>query len=194
MSFSGIISTYPTPDLLQWLSHSRKTGTISFVSGEHKTSLIFRDGLLVTASSSDASRRLGQFLLARELITEAQLAEVLELQAAGGAGTRLGQILTERGYLTEEQIAAALTDSVREIVYDLFLLDEASFHFDPEDAPPASAIAVPLDLRVEPLLLEGAQRLGEWNRYRQVVPSDRAWVMLVPDPVMQPGLSRLPLS
>jgi len=191
MSLSGTITTYPLPDLLQWLAMTRKTGIVSLVSGEITVTLVFRDGILLTASSSDASRRLGQYLLAQGLITEPQLAEVLDLQAGDMDGQRLGQILTEREFLSEDDISGALRDGTREIVYDLFLLEEAMFHFSPEIQPPEGSILVELNIRVDSLIMEGARRLDEWQRFREVLPSDGTRIRRTSSAPPSPGAPEL---
>jgi type IV pilus assembly protein PilB len=69
-------------------------------------------------------RRLGEVLVTRGVINEAQLDELLAEQAAhlpSDAGTRLrlGQLVSNRGYGTEEEVAEALGDLLALDVVDL---------------------------------------------------------------------------
>ena len=43
----------PFPDLLQWVAHSRKTGTLAVEGKPYNKKIYFRDGLVVAASSED---------------------------------------------------------------------------------------------------------------------------------------------
>lgn len=54
--------------------------------------------------------RLGDLLIARGLLSEAQLAQSLEEQKA--TGRRLGRIFVERAYVTDEQISLTLADQL----------------------------------------------------------------------------------
>jgi len=51
--------------------------------------------------------QLGRLLVARKLISEAQLEEAVRLQQC--SGTRLGEVLVQQGWVTEKQIARALS-------------------------------------------------------------------------------------
>jgi hypothetical protein len=55
------------------------------------------------------NRRLGDALVARGLLTNRQLRELLDLQASRDAGwLRLGELAVAEGYLSEAQLAAVL--------------------------------------------------------------------------------------
>jgi hypothetical protein len=43
----------PFADLLQWVSQSRKTGTLSVEGEPHNKKIYFRDGLIAAASSEN---------------------------------------------------------------------------------------------------------------------------------------------
>ena len=51
MSISGNLRTMPFADLLQWVSQSRKTGTLSVEGEPHNKKIYFRDGLIAAAGS-----------------------------------------------------------------------------------------------------------------------------------------------
>jgi hypothetical protein len=57
---------------------------------------------------SAAKRRLGDIIVERGLITEAQLAHALEAQREGGA--KLGEVLVELGYITRLGLAGVITE------------------------------------------------------------------------------------
>ena len=56
-----------------------------------------------------------------------------------------------------------------ESIYDLFSWTEADFRFL-DDVLPESAM-VPMSLDVTAIVMEGVQRVDEWRRIRQVIPT-----------------------
>jgi hypothetical protein len=66
--------------------------------------------------SVPAHRRIGEVLVARGLITDAQLRDLLDLQATGdGAWERLGDLAVRQGVITADQLRAALILSEAEV-------------------------------------------------------------------------------
>lgn len=176
MSVSGNIRSFPLADLLQWLSLSRKSGVLSIIAADYNVRLFVWKGVLVTAETTDASRRIGQYLIARGYIDEDHLMAALDMQTTGSGERRLGEILCAQGYATRDSLIEALHERTKEMVYDLFLLESALFSFEPiQDAPVA---VVELNLNLDSLVLEGIRRKDEWARIRKVLPDDSVWVSL----------------
>ncbi len=67
-----------------------------------------QDGLTVTASRGGHGLRLGELLIAQGALTEEQLKEALDKQAADGNKMLLGEVLLTGGVCNEEQIMQAL--------------------------------------------------------------------------------------
>ncbi len=181
MTLSGKIQTFPLTDLLQWFSMVRKTGVLSIVSGPSNVNLFLREGVLVTATSSDPSRRIGQYLLSRGYIDEQQLKKALDLQDETAGERRLGAILCAESLLSREQLHDALAVRTREIVYDLFLFGEGVFHFNPQLELPEASLVVELNFNLDSLVMEGIRRKDEWDRIREILPGDAALVGRVED-------------
>jgi hypothetical protein len=58
--------------------------------------------------ASAAKRRLGDIIVERGLVTEAQLNQALEAQRASGA--KLGEVLVELGFITRVGLAGVITE------------------------------------------------------------------------------------
>ena len=158
-------------DLLQFLAVGRKTGTLAFSHGKVVKGIYFENGVIVGSSTNDAREYLGQVLIHYGKITEAQLQAAMEVQRTSGGG-RLGQILVAQGILQQSDIVEVLEIRTLEVIYDLFLWPEAHFEFVVEDPLPSDFTRVAVDpTRV---IMEGIYRADELNRYRAVIPSDRA--------------------
>ena len=171
MSISGNLRTMPFPDLLQWVAHSRKTGTLAVEGNPYNKKIYFRDGLVVAASSEDPKEFLGYFLVGWGFLGEDELQELLDMQDQ--YGTLLGELLVIVGRVSREDLIHILQVKTEETIYELFLWEEGDFRFL-ENILPAKKFQ-PLNIAVDMLILEGVRRKDEWNRCRETIP-DPKWV------------------
>jgi len=161
----------PFPDLLQWVAHSRKTGTLALEGNPYNKKIYFRDGLVVAASSEDPKEFLGYFLVGWGFLGEEELQELLDMQDQ--YGTLLGELLVIVGRVSREDLIHILQVKTEETIYELFLWDEGDFRFL-ENILPAKKFQ-PLNIAVDMLILEGVRRKDEWARCRESIPDPR-WV------------------
>jgi hypothetical protein len=164
MALYGSFDTIPLTDLLQWIETSRKTGTLELEHRLGTRSVLFREGRVIGCSSNDPPSLLGQILLARGLITEAQLGEALAKQEADGG--ILGEILVAMGAVSNEEVIQHVAAKVEETLYGLFDWEDAGFQFLDEVAVPPHLIEV--DLKIQDILLKGLKRFDEMKRFREV--------------------------
>ena len=72
------------------------------------------DGLLAELKSAqtkvDAPMRLGELLVAKQIIDPAALADLLKEQGQSQGKLKLGDLIVEKGFATAEQVGAALAD------------------------------------------------------------------------------------
>ncbi|MBN2431678.1 MAG: DUF4388 domain-containing protein [Acidobacteria bacterium] len=179
MSLSGNIGTFPLAELLQWFSLTRKSGILTIATRTDSVHLFIDGGILVSADSDAAVRRLGQYLLSRGFITEEQLKRALDSQEKSGKRKLLGNILREHGVLNDRILEQALRQRSEEIVYDLFLLEDGQFAFQQDADFPITALIAELNLSLNQLVLEGMRRLDEWREFRSIFPSDAVRVKLL---------------
>ncbi|MEJ2188238.1 MAG: DUF4388 domain-containing protein [Acidobacteriota bacterium] len=171
MSISGNLRTMPFADLLQWVSQSRKTGTLSVEGDPFNKKIYFRDGLVAAASSENPKEFLGYYLVGWEYIGDEELQELLDMQDQ--YGTLLGELLVIVGRLSREELQHILQVKTEETIYELFLWGEGDFRFL-ENILPAKKFQ-PLNLPVEMITLEGVRRMDEWARCRESIP-DESWI------------------
>ena len=169
MSLTGNIETMPLPDVLQFLGLGRKSGVLRIESPTGRKQLYLEDGRAVYCSSGSAKEYLGQHLLARTHLTEADLERAFRLQKE--SGRRLGEVLVDHGFLTASQIDMVLRKKVEDCVYELFTWDVGRFVFE-EGAPPEEDIPLRLSLDWQDLIMEGARRSDELAVIRDVIPGD----------------------
>lgn len=175
MSISGNLRTMELAELLQWLSQGEKSGTLIVDSGEITKRVYFQDGKIVASGSSEPSEQLGHFLVSHSFINEVELQKAIEMQEE--TGMLLGKILVTIGAITAEELKELLITQTEEIIFELFAWREAEFRF--VDGDTIDRAIIPLTLDVHGIILHGMNRLDQWNRIREVVPTDGAIPVLV---------------
>ena len=176
MGIRGTLKTMSVSDLLQFLAAGRKTGTLKIGRGSIVKEIYLEGGLIVGSSSNDPREYLGQVLLHYGKIEETQLQNAMEIQRQSGG--KLGVILASRGFVTQQDVAEVLRTRTLEIIYDLFIWDQADFEFFDSEPPPEDLIRIQVD--VTAVVMDGIYRIDEWSRYRSLIPSDRIFFELIP--------------
>lgn len=161
-------------DLLQFLAVGRKTGTLKLGRGSIVKQIYLEQGLIVGSTSNDPRELLGQVLLHYGKIQEAQLQTAMDIQRQSGG--KLGVILAERGFVNPDDVIEVLRTRTLEIIYDLFIWEEAEFEFFDNEPVPADLIRI--QVNVTSVIMDGIYRIDEWTRYRRVIPSERAFFEL----------------
>jgi hypothetical protein len=169
MSLNGNLRTMSLPDILQWVSAGRKTGTLHLERRSVNKRIAFREGTIFSSWSNDPRESLGQFLIRDRLVTEEQLFTALLAQEK--QGRLIGSILVSEGSLAEEALRRTLKVKVEETVYDLFLWSEGRFEFKDDELP--DDVLIHVEMPVTGVILEGIRRVDEWERIRNVFPSMR---------------------
>ena len=107
--------------------------------------------------------RLGDFLIARGMVTSAQVDEALQLQK--GTGIRLGEMLVNMGFVGERGLIEALADRLHMPVSDLRSEnpDPAALALIPE-AVARESLAVPVSLTGDVLRVAVAEPTPEVHR------------------------------
>jgi Domain of unknown function (DUF4388) len=184
MGIVGNLRTMQLEELLQWLSQSKKSGTLEIVHGKTEKKIFFKDGLILSSASNKPEEYLGHFLMSHGLINEGQLNRAVELQEK--SRMLLGMILVNNGAIAERDLARMLRLKAEESIYDIFSWAEGDFRFL-DDVLPESAM-VPMRMDVTGIVMEGVQRVDEWRRIRQVIPNEQMIPVAVADLSAVPGL------
>jgi hypothetical protein len=177
MGIAGSVATMSVADLLQFLETGQKSGVLR-VSRESVTKeIFFEKGSIIGSTSTDPKEYFGQFLLHYGKIDEAQLRLALESQRQQRQ-VPLGRILLATGVFSETEMMELLRLRALEIMYELFLWEQADFQFEHKAPLPENLIRI--EIKPTSVIMEGVYRTDEWRRYREVLPSDRVVLGLVP--------------
>ena len=177
MSLRGSLATMSIAEILQFLENARKTGRLVVGRGNISKQIFSEQGVIVGSITNDPKEYFGQFLLHYGKVEEAQLRSALEVHRH--SKERLGRVLTKLGILSEQEVAEMLRMRALELIYELFLWDQAEFEF--EDHVPLPEDLIRVEIRPALVMIEGTVRADEWRRYRQQIPSDRVILGLVPN-------------
>src|ERR1041385_4973317 len=172
----GNLTTMSVADLLQFLAATRKTGMLRFDRGKIIKQIYFENGLIIGANSNDPKEYLGQLLIHYGKIDENKLKAALETQRK--AGGRLGEILVSTGVLPQEEVLQVLRIRTLDIIYELFLWENAHFELYDNEHPPDYFVRI--EVQPTTVVMDGVYRIDEWKRYKTLIPSDRAIMELAP--------------
>ena len=170
----GNLSTMNVSDLLQLMAGNRKTGRLRFDRAKIVKEVYLENGLIIGATSNDPKEYLGQLLIHYGKIDEPKLRAALQVQRESGG--RLGEILVSTEVLPQADVLQILRIRTLDIIYDLFLWDDAHFELYDNESPPDYFIRI--EVPTTKVIMDGAYRIDEWKRYRLLIPSDRALLEL----------------
>lgn len=174
----GSLASFKLPEVLTFLSTTRKTGTLTLYYHGSEASLFFEDGALVYAGSNQEQFRLGAILLRKRKVSREDCARVDALMRSEGG--RFGEIAIQQGFLTDAQLRDFLKVQVSEIVYDCFVWTGGTFAFAEDLSLPPYAVTIAVDLAN--LIMEGARRIEEWEDCLRLLPDKTAVFRVVATP------------
>jgi len=172
MSLVGNLEDLGLGEILQIVSLSKKSGTLSLHSNGREATVVFRQGQVVRASSSMFPQSLGELLTGKSLIDPTILRKALSRQQSDGFLERLGTILVKYFGISREKIEDVVREQIERVVLSLFEWTTGSFEFVIVDY-----VEVVYDTKMDPLqfmleqglnpqflALEGARILDEKMR------------------------------
>jgi len=174
MGIQGNLSTMNVSDLLQFLAAGKKTGMLKFNRAKIVKQIFFESGLIIGSHSNDPKEYLGQLLIHYGKIDEPQLRTGLEVQR--NSGGRLGEILVATKVLSQGEVLEVLRIRTLDIIYDLFLWEDAHFALHDNEPPPDFFFRI--EIHPTKVIMDGVYRIDEWKRYRTLIPSDRTLLEL----------------
>jgi hypothetical protein len=139
LSIFGDLQDLSLADIIEIIAGSQKTGILYVNADEGRSTIVFKNGFVVSASKPDLAIRLGQLLLRENQISEIELEMCLKEQQQ--TSRPLGEILLERSLVTRDQLQSLMKHQVMETVNEIVNLTEGSFSFQTHDQLPPDHIA-----------------------------------------------------
>jgi hypothetical protein len=172
MSLVGNLEDLGLGDILQIVSLSRKSGELLLRGPKREGRIIFKNGQVNRALSTDFRENIGDLLVRRGIVDIDVIRQAAELQRTVYPDQRLGTILTEKHGVPKETIDILVKEQIEKIVYSFFTWNEGTFVFDLGDSNEEAATSFDplqfmLDQGINPqwLALEGSRILDE-RRHR----------------------------
>jgi hypothetical protein len=167
-AFRSRLDDVPLLGLLYALFSGTQTGVATVVSNAVQKEIVFKDGWIVSARTTQSEERLGNFLLQRELITSSSLEDMAA--RAKEDGMRLGTFLVKAGLLTRKELNELLDFQVKEILSELFSWKEGEFYFEKQAVGEEDVVAsyTPLDIA-----LFAARRSLDFATFRRMIPNNK---------------------
>jgi|GEM_PF-1202676 len=131
MSLNGDLEHFPIIDVIQLLHGSRKSGVFRLSSEKGESQLVFHDGDLVSANFLNSRVRIGQVLVSAGAITEAQLAQALEIQNSAGDDRKpLVITLLEHNMVDETAAYNGIESLIEMTIVEVLTWKEGHFSLD----------------------------------------------------------------
>jgi hypothetical protein len=172
MSLVGNLEDLGLGDILQIVSLSRKSGELILRGPNREGRVVFKNGQVNRAVSTDFRENIGDLLVRRGIVGIDVIKQAAELQRTICPSQRLGTILTERHGVDKEVIDTLVREQIEKIVYSFFTWNEGTFVFDLGDTDEVAATSFDplqfmLDQGLNPqwLAMEGSRILDE-RRHR----------------------------
>jgi HD-like signal output (HDOD) protein len=127
MLFNGDLSKYHPADAIMFLSQLNLNGVLSIGEQKELITLSFDNGYIVDAHSAKGDARILRSLIFNRVITADQTKRIQRIQMETGLPLRA--LLGQMALFPLETIAKILLMGMKEVLLELFLLDQGAFHF-----------------------------------------------------------------
>ncbi len=178
---NGDLAEGVVPDLLRGIYVGRRNGTLHLVRGKERQSLRFRHGHIVNAHTNVLEERLGEMLVRRGLLSEADLARAAETVRDG---RRLGEVLGEMGLIDASRLEDAVALHVHEMLARVFAWHDGTYAFE-EQAEGGPGEELTLKLSTGELILEAVQAVRDPDVVRYGLGDMDRVLVLSSDPLLR---------
>jgi len=178
----GDIAEGSLPDLLREIYVGRRNGTLTLVRGGVRQSLRFRRGHIVNAHTNVPEERLGEMLVRRGLLSEADLARATETVVR--EGRRLGEILGEMGLIDASGLEDAIALHVHETLAEVFAWHDGTYAFE-EQPEGGAGDELTLKLSTGELILEAVRAVRDPDVVRYSLGDMARVLVLSSDPLLR---------
>ena len=164
----GNLASFRIVEVMQMLSMQRQTGRLTVRLSTEEVEIYFRDGAVVFSSVNCSDAKAGMDVLLRKScrVDDGSLRHAMSI--AGMTGEQVDKVLIREKLLDVKTYADCLRRHTESVVYKVMIWKEGDFSFETATPP---VFAVPLQIKVDDLLLEGARRSDEWTLIQQKIPN-----------------------
>jgi CheY-like chemotaxis protein len=139
--FRGKMEQVPLARILMKIYNARKTGILNLKNGGVSKYLVFEDGELQFAKSTEESDRIGNILLHSGLVSYEDCRRVAEEQQRRRKD-RIGNLFIEDGVLTLEQLHWTIRFQIQQILMSVFSWETGDYLFVEGKIPSSEVITL----------------------------------------------------
>jgi len=185
--WTGRLAERSLPAILRAIFRERRTGRLTLTREAETLRLFFDAGELRTATSSVEGRRIGDVLLRRGMVSEADFRAALA--SDGERRSRLGKLLVGRGLIAQNVLDAEMRRLSEEIVFSAFTWKDGEFLFEDDEGSPDSDVW--MDHSTAALIVDGIRRLPDGDEYLDRLGDLERRPVAVQDPMTRYGFVKL---
>ncbi len=178
---SGALSKGAVPRLLREIYVGRRSGWLRLVRRDERQSLRFRRGHIINAHTNIQAERLGEMMVRRGMLSEADLARATEIVIRDKR--RLGEVLSDLGLVDASTLEDAVAMHVHEMLCRVFEWTEGSHSFESEDDVPTGELT--LKLSTGELILNAVRALHDPGVVRDALGDEDRVLELSSDPLLR---------
>lgn len=167
MSLVGRLEDIALSDIFQILSIGKKTGTLVINSSSGSAMIVFKNGFVVRAESSELKGNIGDDLLTNNMVKDAALKMAMDVKKKLPTKS-IGEILFDLGAVSKDTLERVAKKRIEKVVYHILLWQDGDFQFELDDLDLKDKITfnefgweVSKGISPEYLLMEGARVYDE---------------------------------
>ncbi len=161
--FSGQLSVFALPDLLEFLRSARRTGLLVCSSAAGMGALRFRAGS-IGGAASPGTPNLGRLLVAAGKVSEEALEAVAERQGGEETDLVIGELLVREGLVDAAAVQEALRQQIELTIRELVRWKDGEFAFNREDESEQAGTEIYVALDAQAVLLKVFKEMDEESR------------------------------
>jgi len=163
--FSGQLSVFPLPDVIEFVRSARRTGLLVCSSEKGMAAVHFRDGR-ITGATSSVSPDIGEILVRARKMSTVALRALRPAQPADQPDHVLGARLIQEGLVDEGAVREALRRKVELTIAEVLKWKDGEFAFNREGDSEPPSTQVPVEFDAQDVLLNVLKQIDEDARGR----------------------------
>lgn len=176
ITLQGNLAHFRLREMLEFLAHGGRTGTLRLVGGDRLTHAWLDEGAVIGATSDHEDLGMALVLARKQKVNKDQRQKLESLLAT----ENLSQAAIQDGAFDADTLRDLAEAHVLEVVVDAMLWDEGSFEFSPDLDLPGTV--VPVSLKVDRIMKASQTRVEEWEECRALFPDPNVSWQVVGDP------------
>lgn len=168
----GRLEEFGLGEVFDLISHAHRSGALRVGKESSEGIIFFKEGEIFFAVTQENRVPLGTRLVDAELLTKKELNEALAEQKKIEPSVRLGQILIAKNYISAETLELFVQEQILDALFEVMSWGAGDFEFAQDISIDDEDIGIYMS--TETAIKEAGERLGEWRKLNESLPSPSA--------------------